>query len=88
MAQSGWHAIWSVPLSWLYAVGVGLRNVLYDEHILPSYGVDIPTIGVGNLAVGGTGKTPMVEYLIRALSPTYKVAVVSRGYGRLTKGFL
>ena len=88
MAQSGWHAIWSVPLSWLYAVGVGLRNVLYDEHILPSYGVDIPTIGVGNLAIGGTGKTPMVEYLIRALSPTYKVAVVSRGYGRLTKGLV
>ena len=75
------------PLSWLYAFGVWVRNVLYDDRVLPSHKVDIPTIAIGNLAVGGTGKTPMTEYLIRLLSPTYKVAVLSRGYGRKTTGF-
>ena len=75
------------PLSWLYAFGVWVRNVLYDDHVLPSYKVDVPTIAIGNLAVGGTGKTPMTEYLIRLLSPNYKVAVLSRGYGRKTSGF-
>ena len=75
------------PLSWLYAFGVWVRNVLYDDRVLPSHKVDIPTIAIGNLAVGGTGKTPMTEYLIRLLSPTYKVAVLSRGYGRKTSGF-
>ena len=76
-----------VPLSWLYAAIVWVRNLLYDEHILPSYKVTIPTIGIGNLAVGGTGKTPMTEYLVKLLSNKYKVAVLSRGYGRKTKGF-
>lgn len=75
------------PFSWLYALGVWLRNVLYDEHVLPSHTVSVPTIVIGNLAVGGTGKTPMTEYLIRLLSPEYKVAVLSRGYGRKTRGF-
>ena len=75
------------PLSWLYSVVVWVRNVLYDERILPSQEVDIPTIGVGNLAVGGTGKTPMTEYLLRLLSGKYQVAVLSRGYGRKTTGF-
>ena len=75
------------PLSWLYAFGVWVRNVLYDDRVLPSHKVDVPTIAIGNLAVGGTGKTPMTEYLIRLLSPTYKVAVLSRGYGRKTTGF-
>lgn len=76
-----------LPISWLYALGVWVRNVLYDEHILPSYTVDIPTIVIGNLAVGGTGKTPMTEYLIKLLLPEFKVAVLSRGYGRKTRGF-
>ena len=75
------------PLSWLYAFVVWVRNVLYDDRVLPSHSVDIPTIAIGNLALGGTGKTPMTEYLIRLLSPTYKVAVLSRGYGRKTTGF-
>ena len=75
------------PLSWLYSIVVWVRNVLYDERILPSQEVDIPTIGVGNLAVGGTGKTPMTEYLLRLLSGKYQVAVLSRGYGRKTTGF-
>ena len=75
------------PLSWLYAFGVWVRNVLYDDRVLPSHKVDVPTIAIGNLAIGGTGKTPMTEYLIRLLSPSYKVAVLSRGYGRKTSGF-
>lgn len=75
------------PLSWLYSLGVWLRNELYDDCILPSYSVSVPTIAVGNLALGGTGKTPMTEYLIRLLSPNYKIAVLSRGYGRKTTGF-
>ena len=77
----------ATPISWLYAVGVWVRNVLYDERVLPSHEVSVPTIAIGNLAVGGTGKTPMAEYLIRLLSPNYKIAVLSRGYGRGTKGF-
>lgn len=77
----------ATPLSWLYAIGVWLRNVLYDDRILPSHTVSVPTIAIGNLAVGGTGKTPMTEYLIRLLSDKYKVAVLSRGYGRKTSGF-
>ena len=61
--------------------------MLYDKHILSSTEVNIATIAVGNLAVGGTGKTPMTEYLIRLLSSTYQIAVLSRGYGRTTRGF-
>lgn len=76
------------PLSGLYAISVWIRNGLYHEHILPSYEVSVPTVCVGNLAVGGTGKTPHVEYLLRLLSPLYKVAVLSRGYGRSTHGFV
>lgn len=65
-----------------------IRHWLYDKNILPSHDVSVPTICVGNLAVGGTGKTPHTEYLIRLLSPQYKVAVLSRGYKRKTHGFL
>jgi tetraacyldisaccharide 4'-kinase len=77
----------ATPISWLYALGVWVRNTLYNNHILPSHVVNIPTIAIGNLAVGGTGKTPMTEYLVRLLSSEYKVAVLSRGYGRKTRGF-
>lgn len=75
------------PISWIYGLLVWLRNLLYDDHILRSTEVSIPTICVGNLAVGGTGKTPMSEYLIKLLSQNYKVALLSRGYGRQTSGF-
>ena len=75
------------PISWIYGFVVWIRNYLYDKHILHSSKVAIPTICVGNLAVGGTGKTPMTEYLISLLSARYKVAVLSRGYGRTSKGF-
>ncbi|MGN1247581.1 MAG: tetraacyldisaccharide 4'-kinase, partial [Paludibacteraceae bacterium] len=76
------------PISWLYGLVLAIRHTLYDNHLLPSHEADIPTICVGNLAVGGTGKTPHVEYLIRLLSPRYKVAVLSRGYKRKTRGFV
>lgn len=61
---------------------------MFNTNILKSESFDLPVIGVGNLSLGGTGKTPMVECLIRMLSPDNKVAVLSRGYGRNTKGFL
>ena len=48
----------SIPLSWLYTLGVAIRHLLYDQHVLPSFSVEIPTICVGNLAVGGTGNRP------------------------------
>jgi len=76
-------------LAWLYGAGVWFRNLLYDEHVLHSFQPALPTICVGNLAVGGTGKTPHVEYLVRLLTENgYKVAVLSRGYKRRTKGFV
>ena len=76
------------PFALLYALITEVRNLLYDKNILKSTGFDIPVINVGNLSVGGTGKTPMIEYLIRLLQADYKIAVVSRGYKRKTKGFL
>lgn len=76
------------PFSLLYGIGVGLRNKLFDWGILPSEQFPIPVICVGNLAVGGTGKTPHTEFLIRFLKKKYKIAVLSRGYKRKSKGFL
>ncbi|MDR0547388.1 MAG: tetraacyldisaccharide 4'-kinase [Dysgonamonadaceae bacterium] len=76
------------PLSWLYGSIIFLRNKLFDWKILPSESFDIPVISIGNLATGGTGKTPHTEFLIRLLSKKYKVAVLSRGYRRKTKGFI
>lgn len=76
------------PFAVLYDVVMNIRNKLYDLKLKPSVAFDIPVIGVGNLAVGGTGKTPMVEYLIRLLGSQVKLAALSRGYGRKTKGFL
>ena len=72
----------------LYGAGVGFRNWLFDMKILRSQQVDIPTICVGNIAVGGTGKTPVVEFLVRSLMREYSVAVLSRGYRRRTKGYI
>ena len=65
-----------------------LRNKFYDFGLLKSFSFEIPVISVGNLAVGGTGKTPMVEFLIKKFSRKYKIAVLSRGYKRKTKGFI
>ena len=77
-----------LPFSWLYGLGVGIRNKLFDWKILPVEKFDIPVISIGNLTVGGTGKTPHTEYLIRLLSKKYRVAVLSRGYKRKSSGFV
>lgn len=76
------------PFSVLYGWITSIRNFLYDKGFLKSYSFDIPIIAVGNLSVGGTGKTPQIEYLIRLLSPNYKIATLSRGYKRKSKGFI
>ncbi|MDR0429420.1 MAG: tetraacyldisaccharide 4'-kinase [Tannerellaceae bacterium] len=76
------------PFSLFYGLGVRIRNLLFNWEMLPSEEFPVPVISIGNLAVGGTGKTPHVEYLIRLLKDKYKVAVLSRGYKRKTKGFL
>lgn len=76
------------PLAFLYWFITFIRNWLYDLGVFKSYSFDVPIIAVGNLSVGGTGKTPQIEYLIRLLSEKYYVAVLSRGYKRLSKGFV
>lgn len=76
------------PFAVLYGFITSIRNCLYDKGILKSHSFDIPIIAVGNLSVGGTGKSPQIEYLIRLLSPKYKVATLSRGYKRQSKGFV
>lgn len=76
------------PFSLLYGLGVMLRNLAYDSGILKSRKFDLPVISVGNLSAGGSGKSPMTEYLIRLLKGKYKIATLSRGYGRKTLGFL
>ena len=76
------------PLSLLYGIIMLVRNKLFDWHILTSEKFNAPVICVGNLVVGGTGKTPHIEYLIRLLGNKYKIAVLSRGYKRKTKGFI
>ena len=67
---------------------MSIRNFLYDKGVFKSYSFNVPIIVVGNLSVGGTGKTPQTEYLIRLLSKEFKVAVLSRGYRRKTKGYI
>lgn len=79
---------WFTPLSWLYGIGTAVRNTLYNIGVLSSYAYDIPIIDVGNITVGGTGKTPHIEYLVRLLSPYYKVAILSRGYKRKSSGYV
>ena len=77
-----------LPLSFLYGMGVRFRNMLFDTGILESRSFPVPVISVGNITVGGAGKTPHVEYLIRLLCETKRVSVLSRGYKRRTKGYL
>ena len=75
------------PISLLYGLVIHIRNYMYDVGLFTSKSYGTPTICVGNLSVGGTGKTPMIEYLVRNLEGAYKVAVLSRGYRRKSKGF-
>ena len=79
---------WLLPLSWCYGVGVKLRNLLFETGVLKSRSFQVPVISVGNITVGGTGKTPHVEYLVDVLKDSFKVAVLSRGYKRKSKGFI
>lgn len=76
------------PFTLLYALATYMRNLLYDLGLKKSTSFSLPLITVGNLSVGGTGKSPMVEYLIRLLEPKYQLATLSRGYKRKSKGFL
>lgn len=80
---------WLYPVSWLYGIGVYLRNKLFDWGYYRSKSFDVPVVCVGNLAVGGTGKTPHTEYLIKLLQQTgAHVAMLSRGYKRKSKGYV
>ncbi|MDR1056414.1 MAG: tetraacyldisaccharide 4'-kinase [Prevotellaceae bacterium] len=76
-----------VPLSVLYGIGVYIRNKLYDWKIFKSVHFEFPVINIGNVMVGGTGKTPHVEFLLSFLTSKYTSAVLSRGYKRKSKGF-
>jgi tetraacyldisaccharide 4'-kinase len=75
------------PISFLYGIVIWIRNWLFDKNIIKSAAFNFPIICVGNLAVGGTGKTPMTEYLVSVLDDEFKTATLSRGYKRKTKGF-
>jgi len=77
----------SFPFVPLYYLAAWTRNKLYDLDIKKSKSYDLPVICVGNLSVGGTGKTPMIEYLIKLLNESHNVATLSRGYKRKTSGF-
>lgn len=80
------HLLW--PFAIAYGIVVGIRNLLFTIGILPSKQFDVPVICVGNLEMGGTGKSPLVSYIVRILLRNSKrVAVISRGYGRLSSGF-
>ena len=81
------HSLLS-PFSFLYGIGVRFRNQLFDWRLLSSESYPIPIICIGNLAVGGTGKTPHTEYIIRLLKDDYRIAVLSRGYKRKSSGFI
>jgi tetraacyldisaccharide 4'-kinase len=75
------------PFSILYGLVIGIRHKLFDWKLLKSTSFSLPVICVGNIAVGGTGKTPHIEYLVNLLHDEFKIAVLSRGYKRKTKGF-
>jgi tetraacyldisaccharide 4'-kinase len=82
-----WLTVWLLPFSFLFRLAVYLRNLLYDHNLLPIVKLNVPVISVGNLTVGGTGKTPAVEYLARLLLANGRLpAIITRGYGRKTPG--
>ena len=75
------------PIGWLYGLVIGIRNRMYDRQRLKSASFPVPVISIGNITVGGTGKTPHTEYTVSLLKDRFRTAVLSRGYGRHTKGF-
>lgn len=75
------------PFTLLYTGIISFRNIFYEAGLLKSTAFDLPVINVGNLSIGGTGKTPHIEYLIHLLNPHLKLATLSRGYKRKSKGF-
>ena len=77
---------WKLSIQFSFVTTI--RNFLYNVGVIKSHQFNIPIISIGNLVLGGSGKTPTTEYLIRLLSNKYKVAVLSRGYGRKSKGFI
>lgn len=77
-----------LPTSKIYGLGVGIRNLMFKWRILKQREFDVPVVVVGNLAVGGTGKTPHVEYILELLKFKYHIGMISRGYKRKTKGFV
>lgn len=83
-----WYAFLLYPFALLYDLVTRFRNLFFDLGWLKSVSSPIPSIVVGNLSVGGTGKTPMVEFLIRMLRDQKRLATLSRGYGRKSKGFI
>lgn len=87
MKELPWIKYALLPLSWIYGAITDVRNLLFDKGILHSENVPQKVIVVGNLTVGGTGKTPVIEYLARLFAPRVPTAILSRGYGRQTKGF-
>jgi tetraacyldisaccharide 4'-kinase len=76
------------PLALLYGLIIWVRNKLYDKKVYNTVEFDLPVIAIGNLTVGGTGKTPHIEYLIELLKENYHVATLSRGYGRKSRGYI
>ena len=76
------------PFSIIYGIITAIRNLLFNVSVLKANSFDLPIINVGNLSMGGTGKTPHIEYLIRLLLPNFKLATLSRGYKRKSKGFV
>ena len=88
MIQSILAKILLAPFSLLYGIGISIRDLFYRKGLLKSVSFDLPIISVGNLSVGGAGKTPHIEYLIRLLKAYIELATLSRGYKRKSKGFL
>src|SRR4249920_2891126 len=76
-----------LPFALLYWLGISIRNWMFNKKILKSAEFGLPVICIGNLSVGGTGKSPMVEYLVGKLKFAFRIAILSRGYKRKTRGY-
>ena len=77
-----------IPFSWIYHGVTSMRNSLYDNKVLKSYRFDVPVVSIGNITVGGTGKTPHTELIVNMLEDDFKITILSRGYKRKSKGYL